>query len=537
MAKKKTSPENAAPRGSATPSTRIRLQRALASAGFGSRRHCEELIAEGRVIVDGVVADQLGTTVDLSTQKVFVDGSPLKPRRPIYYALNKPVGVVTTSVDPEGRPRVIDLVPPDERVFAVGRLDRNSEGLILLTNDGELAQKLAHPRFEIQKVYRVVVAGRVEPETLKQMERGIHIAEGLVRVEGAKLLKVRGRATELEIVLREGKNREIRRILARLGHKVQQLKRIAIGPLRLGEMPVGAHRQLSFEELKKLRAAVETDQSGSEPAAAPERRSPTGPRKRPGGPSKAFGRKKVSGRPASDSTQRARAETTVPTARKRGAKDLLDLSGGGKRKTIGTVIGADEAAEKSTSKSRLGQPITQSSNLAASRCEGMNPTRKFVPPKSDDSVSDQLRQGKRSEALSARPVCEVESPALALVDLKREWAKLNRELAKVAAAAKVRAAASHLAAVVNVGLVSQSEGASDDFGLSTVCGSHGTGPHQGHSIAGDGSRYILDPHARSGYRTTSGAGPVRDDSFSRSKCAAHRPRSRGLSRARWTSGC
>ncbi len=189
MAKKKTSPENAAPRGSATPSTRIRLQRALASAGFGSRRHCEELIAEGRVIVDGVVADQLGTTVDLSTQKVFVDGSPLKPRRPIYYALNKPVGVVTTSVDPEGRPRVIDLVPPDERVFAVGRLDRNSEGLILLTNDGELAQKLAHPRFEIQKVYRVVVAGRVEPETLKQMERGIHIAEGLVRVEGAKLLR------------------------------------------------------------------------------------------------------------------------------------------------------------------------------------------------------------------------------------------------------------------------------------------------------------------------------------------------------------
>lgn len=367
MAKKKTSSETALSRDSAAPSTRVRLQRALASAGFGSRRHCEELIAEGRVIVDGVVADQLGTTVDLSTQKVFVDGSPLKPRRPIYYALNKPVGVVTTSVDPEGRPRVIDLVPPDERVFAVGRLDRNSEGLILLTNDGELAQRLAHPRFEIKKVYRVVVAGRVETETLKQMERGIHIAEGLVRVEGAKLLKVRGRATELEIVLREGKNREIRRILARLGHKVQQLKRIAIGPLRLGEMPAGAYRQLSFEELKKLRAAVDTDASSGEPAAAPERRSKGVSRKRSAqsgrtGQSdrsvqsartvqsshasdtgKPQGPKKSSRLLAGANPKRARAPMPVTGATKRRPKPSEAL-GVGKPKPIGTVIGADEPA-------------------------------------------------------------------------------------------------------------------------------------------------------------------------------------------------
>ncbi len=360
MAKKKSNASSPVSRPGESPSSRIRLQRALASAGFGSRRHCEELIAAGRVIVDGVVADQLGTTVDLNEQKVLVDGTPLKPRRPIYYALNKPVGVVTTSVDPEGRPRVIDLVPPDERVFAVGRLDRNSEGLILLTNDGELAQKLAHPRFEIKKVYRVVVAGRVELETLKQMERGIHIAEGLVRVEGAKLLKARGRATELEIVLREGKNREIRRILARLGHKVQQLKRIAIGPLRLGEMPSGAYRQLSFEELKKLRAAVQPDAHAAEPTAAPERRKAAG-RKRPGGPNQSLGSKRPGG-PARDRTSKksavgksatnksAMGRERIPAAGKRavgagkavpGKRSRPPLSLG-QSSSIGTVIGADE---------------------------------------------------------------------------------------------------------------------------------------------------------------------------------------------------
>jgi len=239
------------------PGTKVRLQRALASAGYGSRRQCEELIVEGRVIVDGKVVSELGVTVEPSSQKIFVDGTALKPRRLVYYALNKPVGIVTTNVDPEGRPRVIDLVPPDERVFPVGRLDRSSEGLILLTNDGELAQRLAHPKYEIQKVYRVVVAGKIAVDTLRQMERGIHIAEGLVKVEGVRILKTRGRATELEITLKEGKNREIRRILARLGHKVQQLKRIAIGPLRLGEMPTGAFRKLGFEELKKLKASVD----------------------------------------------------------------------------------------------------------------------------------------------------------------------------------------------------------------------------------------------------------------------------------------
>ena len=274
---------------------RVRLQRALAAAGFGSRRQCEELILEGRVEVDGQIVDQLGATIDPSASKVFVDGTPLKPRRLVYYAVNKPVGVVTTNSDPEGRPRVIDLVPPDERVFPVGRLDRSSEGLILLTNDGDLAQHLAHPRYEVQKVYRVTVAGSVQPETIRQMQQGIYIAEGLVRVEGARVLKAKSRATEMEITLREGKNREIRRILARLGHKVQTLKRIAIGPLRLGEMPTGAYRKLTFEEIRKLKTPPPVDRETGEGASGRRPRSAAPGKRRSAAPS---GRPTPSGRPA-----------------------------------------------------------------------------------------------------------------------------------------------------------------------------------------------------------------------------------------------
>ena len=229
-----------------------RLQRLLASAGFGSRRQCEELIEAGRVEVDGEVVTKLGTTVDPANAKVFVDGVALKKQKLVYYAVNKPIGVVTTNSDPHGRPRVVDLVPKGERVFPVGRLDRSSEGLILLTNDGDLAQKLTHPKFGVRKVYRVTVAGRVDGETMKRMRQGIYIAEGHVRVEGAKIFKSRSKATELEIVLREGKNREIRRILARLGHKVLQLRRIAVGPLRLGVMPPGSYRIVTREEVRKL---------------------------------------------------------------------------------------------------------------------------------------------------------------------------------------------------------------------------------------------------------------------------------------------
>lgn len=342
----------------AKPSAKVRLQRALAAAGYGSRRQCEELITEGRVHVDGQIVSELGVTVQPSQQKIYVDGTPLKARKLVYYALNKPTGIVTTNVDPEGRPRVIDLVPPDERVFPVGRLDRSSEGLILLTNDGELAQRLAHPRYEVSKVYRVTVAGKVDAETLRKMERGIYIAEGQVKVEGAKLLKIRGRATELEITLKEGKNREIRRILARLGHKVQQLKRIAIGPLRLGEMPTGAYRKLSFEELKKLKASVEPSNKRAAKAdddddsARPLKRAP-----KKGAPQSASARRSPSGKPVGRLTGKAPGKSVGKPVGSRAAsvkagpdrrplpkkKATLEISTD--RVKVGSIIGADPSPD------------------------------------------------------------------------------------------------------------------------------------------------------------------------------------------------
>ncbi|XZE54615.1 pseudouridine synthase [Planctomycetaceae bacterium SH139] len=266
-----------------------RLQRVLAAAGFGSRRQCEELITEQRVEVDGKIVDQLGAQVDPSTAKIFVDGSPVKRQRHVYFLLNKPPGVVTTNRDPQGRTRVIDLIQERERVFPVGRLDRSSEGLILLTNDGDFAQQLTHPKYGVRKIYRVTVAGKVDSAKLAEMRKGIYIAEGRVAVDGAKVLKHRGKATEMEILLREGKNREIRRILARLGHKVLTLQRVAMGPLRLGELPRGAYRAVTATELRRLREevfhqsrrAADGFESDDEGAKAGRDAKVAGPRKPP----------------------------------------------------------------------------------------------------------------------------------------------------------------------------------------------------------------------------------------------------------------
>jgi len=233
-----------------------RLQKVLAAAGIGSRRECEEVITGGRVEVDGEFVTEFGLKVDPTKHRIQVDGVALpKPKR-VYFALNKPVGVVSTNSDPDGRPRVIDLIKSNERLYPVGRLDRTSEGLILVTNDGELANRLTHPRYGVEKVYRVRVVGKPTPEELAQVRKGVYLSDGLARVSSIQMKRSFKQSTELEIVLQEGLNREIRRILARVGHKVVQLKRVAIGPIRLGTMPVGAHRMLSREEVQALRKAT-----------------------------------------------------------------------------------------------------------------------------------------------------------------------------------------------------------------------------------------------------------------------------------------
>jgi 23S rRNA pseudouridine2605 synthase len=233
-----------------------RLNRVLAASGLGSRRDVEELIVEGRVEVDGKTVTDLACKVDPKESTIEVDGISLKKHRPVYFALNKPSGVLSTNYDPSGRTRVVDLVPSQDRIFPVGRLDRSSEGLMLLTNDGELAQRLAHPKYGIQKAYFVVVQGIITHEDLAKLRKGVYLADGVARIDGAKIRRQRKTCTEIEILLSEGKNREIRRILARVGHKVVVLRRLAIGPLRLAQLPVGQTRVLTNSEVEALYAAT-----------------------------------------------------------------------------------------------------------------------------------------------------------------------------------------------------------------------------------------------------------------------------------------
>lgn len=246
-----------------------RLQKALAAAGIGSRRQCEELILEGRIEIDREVAQRLGVRVDVTRQEIRVDGVKLPMPKRAYYVVNKPTGVVCTNHDPGGRTRVIDLVGSNERLFSVGRLDRSSEGLILVTNDGELANLLTHPRYGIEKTYHVRVAGHPTSEILSKLRQGVRLAEVVARVKWIRVKKRYRDSCDLEIVLDEGRNREIRRILARVGHKVVQLRRIAIGPLRLGELPTGAHRRLAPREVSQLRQAAQPRKSKPQQVARP----------------------------------------------------------------------------------------------------------------------------------------------------------------------------------------------------------------------------------------------------------------------------
>jgi 23S rRNA pseudouridine2605 synthase len=233
-----------------------RLQKLLARAGFGSRRACEDLITAGRVSVDGKIVAELGAKADLDTQDVRLDGSRLKPERPEYWILNKPKATVCTNFDPAGRRRPMDIMQryTKARLFPVGRLDTDSKGLLLMTNDGDFANRLMHPRYEVPKTYVATVVGDLTPEGMRRLRRGIWLAEGRTRPAQVRVIS-HGRAKSLlEITLREGRNRQVRRMLARLEHNVRELVRTRVGRITLRGMKVGEARRLDAEEIEYLKA-------------------------------------------------------------------------------------------------------------------------------------------------------------------------------------------------------------------------------------------------------------------------------------------
>lgn len=232
-----------------------RLQKVLAAAGFGSRRNCEDLIREGRVSVNGTPAT-LGMSCDPSADRILVDGRPASRRalrRRVYLLLNKPKGYVSTVRDEGGRPTVMDLVSSvKERVYPVGRLDRDTEGLLILTNDGELTYALTHPRHLVEKVYLATVQGLPSDEALAQLCAGILLEDGLTAPARARLLPD-GR---VRLAIREGRKHQVRRMLAAVGHMVLELRRVRVGPLDLGDLPTGSFRHLMPREVEALKKAA-----------------------------------------------------------------------------------------------------------------------------------------------------------------------------------------------------------------------------------------------------------------------------------------
>jgi 23S rRNA pseudouridine2605 synthase len=236
----------------------VRLQKVLAAAGLGSRRHCEELIGEGRVQVDGETVRRYGARVDPERQVIRVDGRRIPVRQDlVYMALNKPAGVLSTMSDPQGRRTIAEFVGDrPERFFHVGRLDYDTEGLLLLTNDGELAHRLAHPRYGVLKTYLADVPGPVRRDLGRRLQTGVTLDDGTVTVDRFRVVERAGSRVLVQLTLHEGRKHVVRRLLAEVGHPVSRLVRTDVGPLRLGSLKPGTVRRLTTREVGDLYAAV-----------------------------------------------------------------------------------------------------------------------------------------------------------------------------------------------------------------------------------------------------------------------------------------
>jgi len=236
----------------------VRLQKVLAAAGVGSRRHCEELIGAGRVEVAGQIVRRFGARVDPENQVIRVDGKRIPSRQDVVYlAFNKPVKVLTAMTDDRGRATITDFLGDRaERLFHVGRLDYDTEGLMLLTNDGELAHRLAHPSYEVAKTYLADVPGSIPRDLGRRLATGVELEDGVAVADKFRVLEQAGGRALVEVTLHEGRNRIVRRMLAAVGHPVSRLVRISVGPIKLGNLPPGDTRDLTTKEIGELYAAV-----------------------------------------------------------------------------------------------------------------------------------------------------------------------------------------------------------------------------------------------------------------------------------------
>jgi 23S rRNA pseudouridine2605 synthase len=233
-----------------------RLQKILSRAGLGSRRACEELISGKHVRVDGQIVSELGSKADARRNKITVDGKPIKQERTVYYMVNKPRGVICTMEDDVEGKKITDFVPKEVRVYPVGRLEVDSEGLMVLTNDGALTHQLTHPSYGLSRVYIAHVEGEITEEATGRLQKGIYLAEGKTLPAEVRVTRHNSKGGTLEITIREGLNREVRRMLVAVGLKPKSIVRIRLGRLSLGDLPTGAYRVLEFGEIGKLRKGL-----------------------------------------------------------------------------------------------------------------------------------------------------------------------------------------------------------------------------------------------------------------------------------------
>jgi 23S rRNA pseudouridine2605 synthase len=232
---------------------RVRLQKFLANAGIASRRKAEELIIEGRVAVNDVIVTELGTRVDPESDRVTVDRKTVVAATVRWIAMHKPAGYLTSRGDPHGRPTIYDLLPPEHRgLFYVGRLDFDTEGLVLLTNDGDRAHRLQHPSFQVPRVYEATVGGELSEDVVQRLLQGVILEDGPARVLDAELRTKGPRASTIRVTLAEGRKREVRRLFEAVGYPVARLVRLRYGPISLGSLPVGEWRDLSDPEKAQL---------------------------------------------------------------------------------------------------------------------------------------------------------------------------------------------------------------------------------------------------------------------------------------------